>query len=187
MEIGTYKGRRVDFGNYATSRFNPFIFTDPDESLVGCGPSALGLITGIKPTVIAGQKRTGKHTSDRFMVQFLRARGFRVLKLTHCNLSASPLKLGFRHVVLLSQLFRKGEATWGVFAAGIYLHNFEVYNMQSLSLLSKPVVSAFLVIHDRWRDNPSARRPMTPKVKKKSSGLTLKSMGFKDSHSYFTL
>ena len=187
MEIGTYKGRRVDFGNYTTSRFNPFIFTDPDETDVGCGPSALALLTGIKPTVIAAQKRTGQHTSDRFMVRFLRARGFRVLKLTKCNLSASRLKLGFRHVILLSQLFREGEATWGLLVAGTYIHNFEVYSMGSLSLLTKPVVSAYVVIHDRWRYNSKVSRPTISKVKSKSSEFTLKSMGFTDSYSISAL
>jgi hypothetical protein len=120
MEKGAYTDRRVYFGKYAAAVFNPYLFSSNFRTRLGCGASALALLSGVLPEVIARQNRYRAHFADTFMVRFLRRRRFTALPLTQCNLSTSVSLLGKAHVVLLSQLFRKNEATWGVIFNGIY-------------------------------------------------------------------
>lgn len=158
MDKGTYKGRRVEFRRYAVSCFNPFLFSDPASELRGCGAGALALLTGVAPEKISA-KNGGIHYPDDFMRRFLRQHGFRTLQLTQCNLSSAEDYVGTDHVILLSQLFKRNEATWGVTFGGMYYHNFSLFSMNALSVLNKPVLSAYIVIDPRWR---------TPPVKKSS-------------------
>ena len=170
MEKGSYTGRRVDFGKYATSCFTPHLFGR--EWRRGCGACALALLTGETPEVIA-RKNNSPHYSDEFMLRFLRARGFSVLPLTWCNLSASKLRINNEHVLLLCQLFTKNEATWLVMHNELCYHNFEVYTPTILSLLNKPVLSAYLVIHPKWRE---AVERQGKKLKFRGRSLTLNAL-----------
>jgi len=150
VDKGTYNGRRVDFNLYAASCFIPHLFTDPKRERLGCGACTLALLTGARPESIAA--KNGKaHYSDEFMVGFLRTRGFQTLRLTMCNLSARSSKLGRAHVILTSQLFRRNEGTWGVIHGDVYYHNFSFYALERLAFLNQPLLSAFLVVHPRWR------------------------------------
>lgn len=169
MYKGTYTGRRVDFSNYAVSFFNPYFFTGEVRSRLGCGPAALALLTGLPPELING----GGHMPDAFVLRFLRARGYSVLPLTQCNVSASNQSIGANHVVLFSQLLRKNEGTWGVLFGEHYYHNFDEYAVSSLSLLNNPILTAYLVAHPRWRLLPTTADNVKPKAKLKPSTLTL--------------
>ena len=151
MEQGVYTGRRVDYGRYAAAVFTPYFFSSNIRALMGCGASALALLTGILPEVIARQNQNRAHYADAFMVRFLCRRGFTVLPLTQCSVSASDSTLGQSHVVLLSQLFRKNEATWGVVFGGVYYHNFDINYLDAFSFLNKPILSAYLLSHPNWR------------------------------------
>ena len=164
MEKGTYTGRRINFGEYAASVFRPHVFFGSMRAQMGCGSTALALLTGVPPETVAAENRSGKsHHSDGFMTTFLRRRGFRVLPLTLCNVSASDSMIGKDNVILLSQLFRENEATWGVIFKGFYYHNFDIYSFEALSSINKPILSAYLVFHRSWRlgrrqpDKPTAR------------------------------
>lgn len=149
MMDGSSRGRRVDFSQYATSFFNPFLFHE-DRARLGCGATALALVTGVPPEIIAA--RNGRaHYSDKFMVSFLRQRHFRVQPLTKRCIVASTSGIGRRHVVLLSQWFRAEDATWGVMSGGCFYHNFERYWLDQFSFLNKPILSAYLLFHERWR------------------------------------
>lgn len=150
MEKGSYNGRRVDFRNYTVARFNPHLFTGVSDAESGCGAAALALLTGISPRCIAMQNGSA-HFSDRFMVLFLRRHGYAVQPLTLCNVSTSETEIDLGHVVLLSQLYRRNEATWGVVFSGIYYHNFCLYRLNGLSFLNKPTLSAYLISHSSWR------------------------------------
>jgi len=169
---GTYTGRRVDFSNYAVSFFNPYLFTGEVRSRLGCGPAALALLTGLPPELVAAQNG-GEHTPDAFVLRFLRARNYSVLPLTQCNVSHSDQSIGANHVVLLSQLFRKNEATWGVIFGEHYYHNFAEYAVSSLAFLNKPILTAYLVVHPGWRLLPVTADDAKPKAKLKHSTLTL--------------
>ncbi|HEV2328653.1 MAG TPA: hypothetical protein VGY56_07700 [Verrucomicrobiae bacterium] len=176
MEKGTYTGRRVDFGRYATAVFNPFLFSCDIRGNRGCGATTLALLTGVSPDRIARLNHYQPHFADEFIVGFLRRRGFTVLPLTQCNVSASDSQLSASHVVLLSQLFRKNEATWGVIFDGIYYHNFDIYTLDSMSFLSKPILSAYLISSPLWRLDQLPRPNPTPAPKAKLGKLTLRDL-----------
>lgn len=176
MEKGTYTGRRVDYGRYATAVFNPFLFTGSSRGNRGCGATTLALLTGVLPDTIARQNYYQSHFDDAFMVQFLHRRGFTVLPLTQCTVSASDSLLGNSHVLLLSQLFRKNEATWGVIFGGVYYHNFDLYYLDQLSLLNKPALSAYLLSHPLWRLDHLPRLKTTPVPKAKMGKLTVRDL-----------
>lgn len=172
MEKGVYTGRRVDFTKFAASCFNPFLFTGYVRSLVGCGASALSLLTGIPPESIAAHKR-GAHYSDDFMLRFLRRRQFRVLPLTQCNVSVSASRIGTNHVLLLSQLYRENEGTWIVVYDAQCYHNFDVYALDRFSFINKPVLTAYIVVHPRWQKHNDHTVASTQRPKAKKGGATL--------------
>jgi hypothetical protein len=175
VDKGTYKGHRVDFDKYAVSFFNPYLY--PDSALIGCGASSLALLTGIAPGIIAA-KNGGEHYPDEFMLRFLRHQRFRALQLTQCNVSNARDDIGIGHVVLISQLFTRNEATWGVIFHGMYYHNFRLYTLDTLSMLNKPILSAYVIFHPKWRLLPlSGREKSAPKPAPKSRRLTLKALG----------
>jgi hypothetical protein len=173
VDKGTYKGRRVEFEKYATSFFNPFLFSGSDTALMGCGACALALVTGIAPKTIAAQNG-GVDYPDVFMTRFLRQHGLRVLKLTECNMSAAKDDIGAWHVVLLSQLFKRNEASWGIIFRGMYYHNFCIYALDSLSMLNKPVLSAYVILDPKWRIDPVEKLARSSALKKER--LSLKSL-----------
>jgi len=177
MEKGTYKGHRVDFKKYAVSRFTPHLFCGSHNSLAGCGACALSLLTGTPPGTIAKKNGNLNHYADDFMVRLLRQQQFKVLELTQCNLSAARNYIGSEHVVLLSQLFKRNEATWGVIFQGLYYHNFYVYGLSELSLLNKPVLSAYVILHPKWRVAPFGGGNSSPKRSPKQGRLTLAALG----------
>lgn len=171
----------MDFAPFAASFFAPHLFSAHVRSQLGCGASALALITGVAPEIISSQNgRT--HYSDRFMTRFLRARRFRTLRLTPDLLVQAKTKVRPDHVLLISQLFRHGEGTWGVVFADFYYHNFDTYALSSLAFLNKPILSAYLVIHPKWQISYATKKSkaMPPA---KGRQLTLASMR---KHSEFT-
>jgi hypothetical protein len=85
------------------------------------------------------------------MVSFLRKQGYRTLMLTPLKVCGARNKIGGDHVVLVSQLFRRYEATWGVIHANTFYHNFQVFDLSALAFLNKPILSAYLVMHPQWR------------------------------------
>lgn len=143
-------GRRADFEPFAASVFAPHLFSGFEERSKGCGATALALLTGVPASLIAA-KHKGRHFADAFMVRFLRANGFRVLRLTPLSICGARTKIGADHVVLVSQLFRRYEATWGVVHSNAYYHNFAVHELSSLAFVNKPILSAYCVIHPAWR------------------------------------
>lgn len=148
--MGKYTRRRVDFSKYSVAFFNPHLFVGSGRSLCGCGASALSTLTGVPPHIIAA-KNGQRHYPDRFMRSFLRQRGFSVVPLTLCSVSVGNAGLGDQHVLLISQLFKRNEATWGLVFNSMYYHNFEIYSLEALSFLNKPVLTAYVVSHLKWR------------------------------------
>lgn len=141
--------RKVDFEPYIVSYFAPHLYCHIGTSGAGCGASALSLITGVPPEQITARHR-GRNYSDSLMVRYLRKRGYRVLHLTPEKLARSS-RVGSRHVVLISQLFNDQEGTWGVIFGNTYYHNFQSYELSALSFMNRPILSAYLLLHPRWR------------------------------------
>ena len=71
----------MDLGSYAASFFAPHLFCGDARARLGCGATALSLISGVAPEIVASQNGNA-HYSDRFMTRFLRARGFSTCRLT---------------------------------------------------------------------------------------------------------
>lgn len=153
MDKGTYTRRRVDFSKYAVAFFNPFLFAGASRAACGCGAAALATVTGILPERIAA--RNGRrHYADRFIRKVLSDQGFTIVPLNLCRVSAAKTRVGNSNVVILSQLFRRNEATWGIIFNSAYYHNFQVYNLEALSLLNRPVLTAYVLWHPKWRVFP---------------------------------
>jgi hypothetical protein len=150
VEKGRYTRHRVDFSKYSVAFFTPHIFVGAGRSLCGCGAAALATLTGVPPEIVAALNGQA-HYPDSFMCSFLRKYGFSVVSLTLCNISAAKARVGNRNVLLISQLFKRNEATWGVIFNSMYYHNFEIYTLEELSFLNKPVLTAYVVSHLRWR------------------------------------
>ncbi len=132
MEKGSYRGRRVDFSKHTTPRFNPYLFAGSFRTRLGCGACALALVTGTPPETIASKKRSS-HYSDEFMLRYLRKRGFKVTRLTLCNISTATSSIGSAHVLLISQLFRQNEGTWVILYEGTCYHNFMQYSLETVA------------------------------------------------------
>lgn len=164
----------MDFSPLAASFFAPHLFCGSLRAGLGCGASALALITGIAPEVISSQNN-GAHYSDRFMTRFLRARNFVTLRLTPAMVARARSPLGSDHVLLISQLFRATEGTWGGVFSDFYYHNFNVYELSSLSFLNKPILSAYVVFHRSWRVRYVKKKP-NPKIPAKRRRLKLPSL-----------
>lgn len=168
MEKGTYSGRRVDFSRYATTCFTPTLFGRPEYALAGCGASALALLTGIPP---ANFITKNKHYSDGFMLRSLRQRGFHTVRLTQCNVSKHSKGISDLHVILVSQLFRQNEATWVVVFNRSCYHNFSVYSLEALSFLNKPILSAYVLSHQKWQRDSGAVVETFPQPKASKGGV----------------
>lgn len=144
--------------------------------MMGCGACALALLTGIPPGEVAA--RNGRvHYADKFMARFLRQNQFEVLKLTLCNLSMPKSEISDKHVLLVSQLYARNEATWCVIAQGMLYHNFQSYRLDSLSLLTKPLLSAYVVVHPRWRMHMPSSKTSAPKAGTKNKQFALAVFG----------
>lgn len=161
----------MDFSPFAASFFAPHLFSGSVRSQLGCGASALALITGVAPEIIFAQNH-GPHYSDRFMTRFLRARNHRTLRLTPRIVTGAKNKIGQDHVLLVSQWFRPDEGTWGVIYGGFYYHNFDAYELSALAFLNKPIMSAYVVIHPTWQISSATEKP-TAKPQTKGRQLTL--------------
>jgi hypothetical protein len=83
-----------------------------------------------------------------------------------CANEVAGNNIRLEHVMLISQWFRRGEGTWG---------NFEPYILSSLAFLNKPIMSAYLVIHPKWRISYAAKKPIA-KPRMKRHPLTLSSI-----------
>jgi hypothetical protein len=158
-------GRRADFRPFAASVFIPHIFNGSVRCQMGCGATALALLTGVPPEDISA-KNGRAHYADHFMLKFLRVRKFRTLRLTPAIIARAKSEIGAQHVILVSQLLRQAEASWGVIFEDSYYHNFDTYSLSALAFLNKPIMSAYLVIHRKWQvDYAHGEQKAKPRLK----------------------
>ena len=168
----------MNFSRYAASCFTPHLFAGTFGAQAGCGACALALLTGTAPEIIA-KENGGRHYPDRFMLRFLRQRGFEIQGLTPRKIVAADGTIGRDHILLLSQMFCPNEATWGVIFGGMFYHNFEIYTVDCLSFFNKPVLSAYLVVHPQWRlAEPAGKEPQA-QLGSKHRPFKLKDLGLR--------
>lgn len=144
------KVHRVDFARYAVSRFTPHLFCDEIRPFMGCGATALSLLTGVPPEVFSAWNGRQSHFADRFMCSVLHAGRFKVHRLELNVATEANSKIGLRHVLLVSQLVLPQEGSWGVLHRQKFYHNFQIHPTNVLTFLNKPILSAYLVCHQNW-------------------------------------
>jgi len=174
MQYARKKWHALNLQPFVVSVFTPHLFSATEDLAQGCGASTLALLTGVAPNRIASQNGR-PHYSDRFMLRFLRARKFRVLRLTPDKLVRAEDRVRPDHVLLISQLFQPGEGTWGVVFGHLFYHNFIAYSLSKFAFLNKPILSAYLVIHPRWRIR-RANRKQVKKLRAPRPGFGLASL-----------
>ena len=145
----------VDFSKFKVIKFIPHLFRESYESY-GCGATALATITGVHPVQICLKSPSVADWKDEFMANFLKKRGYLVVQLTKCNLTykrAFEEIIGVNHVLLVSQLIKKNEASWSVIYKDYIFHNFRISTLTPLDFLVNPLLSAYVVCHTDWKKN----------------------------------
>jgi len=152
MRIGKYSTKKIDFVSFSTFRFVPFLFDPVLYGDLPCGVTMLSLLTGHNPFIIKWTNKCKNHCSDKFVVNYLKKYGFKILELTHAKVSHNysnilENKIKHYHVIVLSQLVKKGEATWCVLNNGSLYHNFNIIKINELEFLNRPINTAYLINH----------------------------------------
>ena len=153
MLKGKYTKKPKDYSTYQVKLFNPFLYDTGVYGSVGCGASALGILTGDNPYKIQEANKNRKHYSDRFMLKYLRDRGFEIIPITQKGVNSDdaisyPIKKN--HVCLISQLMAKREASWLVYYNNLLYHNFIIGSSELLDFINKPTLTCYIVWHKRW-------------------------------------
>ena len=58
-----------------------------------------------------------------------------------------------------------------------YYHNFQSYALDALSFLNKPILSAYLVVHPKWRRHELVTEGSQLNPRAKTDKLTFKALG----------
>ena len=159
MFKGRYKRRTESFDSLRSPLFQAG--TSELAYGGGCGAYALAMLTHAPTCEFRVQNKRRSHYSDRFMVKTLRERGYTVrpLKWKELNSDAyigSPIDE--RHVILYSQIMCKREASWMILHDNRSYHNFDVRTPMLHSFFAKPVLTAYVVFHPSWREQPVKKK-----------------------------
>src|SRR6185503_1902576 len=128
--------------------FVPHLYNHERYYGYGCGANALSTITGICPTAIRNTNKNEDDWRDSFMLQFLRKCNYKVIPLTKCNLtnrSYCRKTITTYHVLLVSSLLKKNEASWQIIYGGYIFHNFEICQFTNFELFDNPILTAYLI------------------------------------------
>ena len=119
----------------------------------GCGPATLSLLTGLDPAITT-KLLNHKDSQDKDLLKQLKKQGIQYYPITKCEMTnthyVTASKLTSQHVILMSQLFIKNEASWGILYDDIYYHNFRPCSSSCLDLLNRPVLSAYVLWKPSW-------------------------------------
>ena len=153
MKHGNYGPGNTNFSKLTVSYFPVTMWDNIDYGESGCGATALGLITGINPRIIAEQNG-GDHYSDRFMINFLRKHKFSVYEVNRANLTSTKEwkhKIKDNHVVLYSAHTAKGECSYFVTYNGYIYHNFTISKPSYIDFLNFPIDSCYVIYKKNWK------------------------------------
>ncbi len=152
MKSGRYGPGNTDFSKLKVGKFPVHLFNKADFSNYGCGPNTLALLTGVNPSGIKGKN----HASDRFMVDFLRKHGWSVYEVNKANLTRSK-KIEFpitdQHILLVSILMRRAEASWAVINNSLMFHNFDVAKVNLFEIFNWQPLSAYVIFKEELAIN----------------------------------
>ena len=152
MLKGRYK-KRVDYTHLRAFLFNPSLYCPLTYGETGCGATALSLITGDHPWDIQDLNKKRPHYADRFMVKYLKNKGFTVTPITQKSVTScrsDQYPVTSNHVILISQLMIKREATWVVYHRNIGYHNYVPGSHLALDFVNKPILTSYIIWHPRF-------------------------------------
>lgn len=153
MKNGKYSTNNTDFSKYKVTKFVPHLFYSPHYDAIGCGPATVSLLTGIPPTR-SMLKVNPKNTRDDDMLEVLSDNDIQNFPITKCEMTSNrhvvANKITSQHVVLISQLYLRNEASWGVLYDDILYHNFRPCAWTNLDLLNRPILSAYVLWNPNW-------------------------------------
>ena len=112
----------------------------------------MALLTGINPFHISALNKNRDHTSDKFMISFLKSNGFKIAKLTQCSVSNNRTRImenniKYYHVLLVSQLVLRNECSWSVINDQYDYHGFLVNLLKPLEFVNRPIITSYLLFH----------------------------------------
>jgi len=156
MENGTYSRRTVDLTKWEIKKFVPFLFDSSLYGSIGCGYSVISTLTGESPFSLKKKNKNSEHCSDEFVIKRIKLKGFKVLPITKCLVSNTKSdyiydKIKDYHCLLMSQLYKKAEASWTISVFGKIYHNYMAYDLKPLEFVNRPIVSAFLISRKDWK------------------------------------
>jgi len=151
MKKGHYTTRPVDYSKYTQNKVVFHWYDSYQYEGVGCGATALSLLTGVSPSRYAAKVKN-KSYPDKFMLQELRKNGFKCIEITQCRVSNHKNNIikhsiASNHLILTSQLFAKNEASWLVSWNSNTFHNFIHTSSSFYTLLNFPVLTAYILFH----------------------------------------
>jgi hypothetical protein len=150
MKKGRYANWYSDLEAYRSPFFEPFLDYRFSASPGCCGWDAFKTIVGHNPN-----RRFGKLTTDKLMVEALENSGIHVIPLSVCKVTNRPSLMNLvneDHVVLISQMFRKDEGSWVILHGGKIFHNCkdETEYFHPLEFINRPILSAYIVWKEKW-------------------------------------
>ena len=156
MDKGFYTNKKINFDSFAIKKFIPNIFDPYVYASISCGCSTLALLTGIDPFILSASNKNRDHTSDKFMLDILKSNGFKIAKLTQCSVSNNRTRvlennIKYYHVLLVSQLVLRNEASWSVIQGDYIYHNFIINLLKPLEFLNRPVITSYLLFHKKYK------------------------------------
>lgn len=154
MELGRYKKKPLDFKKCLVTRPR-LTFFDKFHSVFGCGPCAASTLTGIRPEKISKINKDKDHFSDKLMITFLESQNFKVIPLTIAELSNSSYvenNITRNHLLLLSQMYSKNQASWTILLNNEYIiHNFEIQKLFGDEFIQRPILTSYILFKKSWK------------------------------------
>lgn len=160
METGKYSEKKVDFSKFDCEKFSPVLWNLSVYGLAGCGYNLLATLVGKEnPYEIRkfNKSKNKESCDDKFIINYLRKNNFKILSLTQCRLSnhnESLLNgkiLPSSNVIITSNLVKKNECSWFIGFQNYWIHNQEILPMKNLDLLNFPLISAYLIYHEKYK------------------------------------
>jgi hypothetical protein len=78
-----------------------------------------------------------------------------VLPITKADMTSDRYfvtnSLAPNNIILISALFRKNEASWGVIYDHVFYHNFRPSQISSLTLINQPLLTAYCLWRPDWK------------------------------------
>lgn len=143
--------------DFKIKKFVPFLWDKSIYLNLGCGATALSLLTNRNPITIRMENKNKEHFSDRFILKYLKKYNFKILKLNKKKLLDGkdeflPFEeiLSNNVVLLCCQQLTKNNATWIVYNDNYMYHNLEIMKQKNFDLFQFPVLSSYLVTHNRY-------------------------------------